>query len=314
MESRAVSLPELQPGPLRQSQVLRSISSQADPPVDSIQDVSDYVYLYKRKHNKELTLRRFEKAEEVRQMMESFSRQAQRSLFNRRCQTALTDLRSRLTIAEEDKSTISDETTDKLREFDDGAARRMDRMKARHESEWEIHLQQEPTQTPANFRRRSPKLLELCGQERRLFFQGRFDEAAAIRKECEAIDKQEDADAYRKAVSHWNNVGEQLRKKHMKEEEAMKDWVEVRRREIEADMGRQTEAVTKRERLLGTEIARKRKIMRQSAPHAVRRGLLFDRTKSRGTLIPMRPEIDVEKMCEQMPERASEILLGLGSK
>jgi len=178
-------------------------------------------------------------------------------------------------------------------------------MRARHQQEFEAHAADMPAETPACFRRRSPALLELCHQERRLFFQSRFDEAA----ECDRRDVEEGAEAQRQAVAHWETVGQHLRDKQRREEDAMADWVAIRRVEIENDRCNQDDAIGRRERLLSSEIDGTRSALRRGGLHAMIRSVLFVRTNPRGTILPPSADTDVEKMYRELPPRARAILL-----
>ena len=297
--------------PIRKTQFLRNMSRLANPPVDSIEDVSDYVYLYRTKHQKEITLNRYEKAVEAYEMMESFSRNATRSLFNRRCQRAITSLGSRLSTTSFDREILASEMGDRLNKFDMAAAKRLELMRARHSEEWERHCRAEPIETPAKFRRRSPNLIELCRQERRMFAQGRFDEAAAVKKQIDKLESQESKDANQQAMDHWQTVGRQLREKFRREEDAMMDWITTRRGEIVKDQNNQDEAMMKRESLLGRAIDKEKSMMRKSAPYTIRRNLIFDRTKSRGTAIPRVEPLNLDKLCQDLPEKAKTVLMEL---
>ena len=301
----------LREAPIRKTQFLRNMSRLANPPVDSIEDVSDYVYLYRTKHHKQLTLNRHDKAVEAREMMESFSRNATRSLFNRRCQRAITSLGSRLSTTSFDREILASEMGDRLNKFDMAAAKRLELMRARHSEEWARHMEAQPIETPAKFRRRSPELMELCRTERRLFAQGLFDRAFAVRREIDQREATESQQANRQAMDHWETVGKQLRDKFKREEDAMEDWITTRRGEIVTDLDNQDEAMVKRQTLLGNAISGEKSKMRNSAPYTIRRNLIFDRTKSRGTAIPRVEPLNGDKLCEELPEKAKAVLLEL---
>ena len=197
--------------PVRKTQFLREMAKETSPPVDSVEDVANYLYLYRSKHHKELILHRHAKAEEVRRSQESFSRHAHTYLFNRRCLTALSDLGGRLSTTNVDRETMHIDMEDRMKKFDTAVAQRLEKMRQRHDAEWAKHMRQQPVQTPAKFRRRSPELMELCRTERKLFLLSRFDESEALRKEIERREKQESKEANDQAMNHWNEVGKQLR-------------------------------------------------------------------------------------------------------
>jgi hypothetical protein len=307
--ARQTRLPPLQPAPIRKSQLLRDLSIVKDPPVDSIQDISDYVLLYKSKHDKELVLNRHERAEDVQHMMDTFSENARHSIFRRRCHTSLSDLHGRLSTAGWDRATLQDDTTLALSNFEGEAADRLETLEARFAAQWEEHLANRPDETPAKFRRRSPQLLEMCRQERRLFFQSRFDEAAVIRQECEIREAAEARAMNRQALDHWQNVGEHLQEKHRRARESMLYWIETRREEITKNGTAQEEALQRRQALLGNQIAGTKSMLRRSMPRTVMRKLLFDKTTPMGTIIPVRMPVNITKLSHDLPPRAKEILL-----
>jgi hypothetical protein len=305
------SIPPLGPTPLHKTAILRSISQESDPPVESIQDISHYQVLYLRKHHREMVLNKHVKAEDVRRMMDDFSSHARRSIFRRRCQTSLHDLRGRLSTTAGEQAIVRAETDERLARFEAAAKARLETMRARQAAEWRRHEADRPDETPAKFRRRSPQLLEMFRQERRLFFQSRFCEAAEMRQKCEEQDGREEAECRRRATEHWEAAGGRMRERHRQEEEAITQWIEMRRTEIARDGRCRDEAIARRTTLLGAEIDATSGTLRKSAPHAVMRTLLFDRTPSRGTLFAVSESEDLDKCYESLPTRAKEILLDL---
>jgi hypothetical protein len=291
--------------------LLRSLSRQQDPPVDSIQDVSNYCFLYLRKHHREIVLNKHVKAEEVRLMMDTFSNNARHSLFRRRCQTALADLHGRLSATRGDRAGLAGDTAARLTDFETAAKERVDEMRRRHDAERARHANEHPTVVPTKFRRRSPQLLEMFRQERRLFFQSRFDEAAALRRECDERDRAEEAECRARALRHWEVVGSQMDERHRREEETMQQRIALHRIEIEQDAANQEQAINRRDVLLGAEIEGTEGALRKSAPHAIMRSLLFDRTPARGTLFSVSDSEDIDKTYQALPQRAKEILLDL---
>jgi hypothetical protein len=150
------------------------------------------------------------KAREVRSEMECFSNQGRHSLFARRCRTSMANDRGRLFQTSADQEHVKQDADMRLVHFDEEARPRLAAMQNRHAAEWEAHNASRPDETPAQFRRRSPQLLERFRQERRLFFQSRFDEATELRRQCAELDVQEAAEAQQRAIDHWNRIGEHL--------------------------------------------------------------------------------------------------------
>jgi hypothetical protein len=291
--------------------MLREISLQEDPPVAALADVNQYLALYKEKHAKELTLNRHEKAQEVATMMNNFADRARTALFRRRYRDVIGNLRDKLDTTEKDIAILSGNTSDRVKHFDAYTAERWAHMKARHALELAKHFAKRPDPVPAELNRRTPELLEMCRRERRLFFQSRFDEAFAIRRDCDIRNEEEARQVSCEAMERWELVGRGIREKHRIAEQAMMDWINARKEEIDEDGRVQEHAMRKRAALLSSEICDTRgSLLRKAAP-TVLRSLVFDRTKPRGTLIPSGPNIDIEKLAAGLPPRAHEILKSL---
>jgi hypothetical protein len=206
---------------------------------------------------------------------------------------------------------MSDDAANRLWRFDDDAKARFAAMKQRHADELARHDEEHPVETPPKFRRRSPQLLEKFRQERRLFFQSRFAEATAMRRECAAIDAEEAADAYRRALDHWNAVGAQIAAKHRREEDAMRHWIELRQTEIRREAEFADEAIERRKRLLTGAITDTEESLRRSAPPAITRSLAFNRTPARGTVFTVSDTDEINRLYEQLPDASKKVLLNL---
>jgi hypothetical protein len=303
------TLPPLQAAPIHKSRLLRQFSEVADPPVDSLEDLSNYVRIYEAKHHRELVLNRHEKAAAVRHQLENFADHARRSLYRRKCHSSLSDLGNRLSTTGCDRENLHDDMATRLDEFEDEAEERVQNLIERQNAEWEKHLATRPDDTPANFRRRSPQLLELARQERRLFFQSRFAEADVIRRECEIRDAKEAEEANRQAFRHWNAVGAQLEEKFRVAFARMQYWIETRREEIMRDRNFQDDAIQKREALLNYEIDGTQTALKRQVPKTVIRSLLFDKPVSRGTVVPVKAPLNIDKMCAELTPTAKRVLL-----
>lgn len=303
------TLPSLENPPMRKGEILRMLADQNDPPVDTIEDITGYMEMFKRKHEKELVLNRHEKAAEVFTMMEKFSEHAHRSLFNRRCETALGNLRSKLSTTTSDEVQFSEEAELNRKHFETSAQRRWDEMKQRHERELRRHEAKKPVTTPAKFRRRSPQYLQLMRQERRLFFLSRFEEAAKVRAELEKLERVESEHQNNEAMKHWENTLANIQRKHRKEEQAMQQWIDTRRVEYNQDRDMQLDALDKRRKILDRTINEKRTYKRAATSHAVRRDIMFMTERSRGQIETTSVDDEIRKLEETLPQRAREILL-----
>jgi len=310
-EERPSTLPSLATEQIGSRSInLRQISDERDPPVHDFSEISSIISLYKEKHQKQLVLHKHQKAEETRMQMEKFSSHAQKSLFRKRCMTALSDLNGRLSTAKSDNDDIESTCQTCMDNFNQTSSQRWESMEKRQREEWAVHISNEPVETPAKFRRRSPELLELMRQERRLFFQSKFDDASKLREEIERIEKIESEAAKNAAYDSWNTAGEHLQNKFRREKEVLTQWIETRKVEEEMDKKRQIESIEKRKKLLGYEINTQKDILRASVPHTMRRNLLFDSSKC--THIPIvYNSIDIHKMSASLPPRSKEILSNL---
>ena len=294
------------------TQLLRTLAQSKNPPVDSFSEISDYIALYKEKHQKELTLNKHEKAEEIREMMNSFSRQAQRSLFNKRCRTAISSLSSRHSITQGEMEELASETERKREEFESIMTERKNNLIRKQNREIQGQMAKKPVETPVEFRRRSPELLEMMRQERRLFYQSRFDEAAKLRKDCERMDAIEAEKGQKMALDHWSKEMKQLHEKHARELEHLDMWIDARREEFEAENSQKAENGSKRLNNLEYDIKDRTNIMRRSLPHAIRRSLLFDQSKSRAKSRDIKSfafDRTPDELCRELPERSREIIL-----
>ncbi|KAH0784998.1 hypothetical protein GPJ56_010944 [Histomonas meleagridis] len=277
--------------------------------VSSLQDVSNYITILNNQNDKNLTLHKFKKAEEEQAQIDFFSRNAKRTLYNQKCQTAISTLKNKLSETQIYTKELNEEANDRLQQFDRNAQERFDFMKLRHRKELEKLDKEKPIETPPKFRRRSPRLLEQYRQERNLIYQRRFDEAKALSKICEKSEKLEQEEAYNQALRHWEIVRAQVLRKHKIAEENMLQWINTRRKEIEKDYENQINAVRRREVNISSEIGSKRKKMKNTAQHAILRDLLFDNTNSRRSTIRMDPQSEIDKAYEKMPQKSREIHL-----
>lgn len=308
----ASSLPVLgEAPPIKKSTLLKQLASQQDPPVNTYEDIRGYVTMYKNKHARELLLDKNEKAIEVHTMMVNFSNNAQRSIFNRRCKTALTNLRGKMSETRIDEASFSEESTENRKNFETSAQKRWDSMKARQNAEMEKLMQNKPVpyDTPAPFRKRSPELLALYRQERRLFFQSRFDEASKLKAEYQKRDLQEQKQQFENEMHKWEMQKKHMEEKHAREESAMRDWINERRDEYSIDRNTQLEAIEKRKKILNYEINDRTSIKRSATPHLIRRNIYFDnKSRSRGLIESTPQKEELDKLYLSLPDRAHQIL------
>ena len=303
-------LPILGDGPpIRRTALLRQISAQRDPPVNTVSDIREYMKLFRQKHNKELDLNKHDKAQEVYRMMTAFSNHATRSLFNRRCKSALSSLGDKMHTTETNEAAFDDQTTEYEKNFEAETQIRWDRMKARHEREMQTLMDEMPVETPANFRRRSPALLAMVRQEKRLFCLSQFDEAERVRKDCERREKQEATAQHDEAMRHWNIKKKHLLDKQKREEDAMKEWILQRRAEYKIHRDSQQQALQKRKTLLGNQMENTSIINRSATPHFIRRNICFDIQSKPSRTIQSTPESEhVDKIYLTMTDKSHEIL------
>lgn len=304
------SLPQLrEPPPIKKSTLLKQISTEKDPPIDSIEDIRGYVEMFKTKHNKELVLNKHEKASEIHNMMTTFSNNAQRSLFNRKCKNQIGFLQNKLETTKTDETKFDEESTETAKTLETSSQRRWDRMKQRHSEEMEALIKKRPMDTPANFRRRSPELLLMMRQERQLFMQSRFAESTKLREECERKNEQEAKEQYDAALRHWDVQKSQLEEKQKREESVMLEWIKQRRLEYAQDKEKQLEAMAKRKEILKTEIKGKSNLKRCATPHLIRRNICFEnRSKSRGLIESTPITTELDKLYSTLSERSHQIL------
>lgn len=308
----ASSLPVLgEAPPIKKSALLKQLSSEQDPPVNTFDDIRGYVTMYKNKHEKDLLLSKREKAIEVHSMMINFSNNAQRSIFNRRCKTALTNLRGKMNETRSDEVNVNEETTENEKNFETSAQKRWDSMKARQNAEMEKLMKSKPirSETPAAFRRRSPELLALLRYERNLFLQSRFDEASKLGAECKKRDMQEQQQQYDNEMRQWNIQKKHLEEKHAREESAMLDWIKERRDEYSIDRKSQVEALEKRKKILDYEITDRSTLKKTAAPHLIRRNIYFDNhAQSRGLIQSTPQQEELDKLYLSLSDRSHQIL------
>ena len=308
----ASSLPVLgEAPPIKKSTLLKQLASEQDPPVNTFEDIRGYVTMYKSKHARELLLNKNEKAIEVHTMMVNFSNNAQRSIFNRRCKTALNNLRDKMSNTRLDEVSFSEESTENEKNFETSAQKRWDAMKARQNAEMEKLLQNKPVpyDTPAAFRKRSPELLALLRQERRLFFQSRFDEASKLKAECTKRDMQEQKQQFDKEMHKWNMQKKHLEEKHAREESVMNEWIKERRDEYNIDRKVQLEAMEKRKKNLNYDINDHSTIKRSATPHLIRRNIYFDHhARSRGLIESTPVQEELDKLYLTLPDKAHQVL------
>lgn len=293
------------------SEHLKTISKQRTPPVGNLKDVSEYISLYQRKQTKELILNHHTEAEDVQKMMDSFVLNSEKSLFTRRCQTAISDYRTRLSDTTYNLSDIDHAFREKAEETEKIIQKKILNMKEKHDIELSQLLSEEPIKTPVKFRRRSPYLLENIRQERRLFFQSRFDEAEKLRKFCEEEDEKEAKLQNEKAYESWNLKKQNLLKQHQIEEENLNKWIATRRAEIQKEESVVKDSISKREKLLNTEISERSKVMISAESSFRRRNLLFDRSPSGGIPPELTKKFDLYKLSSKLDNVSHTILCSL---
>ena len=299
------------------SETLRNLAKTPKPPVDNFQDISDYMTLYRQRQIKALTLKNHKKAEEFQNLQHNFSQTAQRSLFNRRCNSDIIDFSQRQQNIQKDISEIKDNSENAREHFEILAQERINKMKKRHEAELLQHDEKRPDKIPTSSKQRSSKLLSLAEQERRLSYQGRFSEAAELRQEIEEQNSQEEYQNQIREFNKWNLQRETILQKHQKEEEAMQQWLNAKRNGFKADLESQENAISNREKKLNYALNDKSTLLKTASPHTIRRNLIFSQlksrsvpqTKSRSLSLSANSFYDIDKLSSKLPSRSREILL-----
>ena len=290
---------------------LRAASAAQDPPVNDINDISDYVSLFKSKRNKQLCLNKYDKAEETRLMMEKFSRRAQTSLYEKRRNLEMEDFKERLTETNTTKEEFDDVAKARISEFEETADAKIQALKERHLKELEEHEKKKPTELPAKYRKRSSDLINLYRTERRLSVEHNIAEMKLVRAEIEAKEAVESKNVMERAINDWKIAGQHLKEKQRKELEAMLQRINSQRLVETEEIGMMRESINKREKILSNEITGVQKVMSKTTPHAMRRHLIFTTpsTKSRA-LVPDLSK-DLHSLVSTLPKRSREILSSL---
>lgn len=289
--------------------ILRDISKAEEPPVESFDDISNYVSIFKDKRNKQLCLKKYEKANTTKNMMEDFSTRAQIKLFNRRCTNEITDLSQRLSFTKENEKQFNDDGITRMQNFDSYAESKIKNLQNKHNNEWENHLNAKPTEPPAKFRRRSPEFLALLHQERRLAAENKIDEVRKVREILSKMDAIESQKALEASISFWETEGKHIKERQEKEMKALKMKMDTRRTEEIQDIEKQRECMEKRKTNLKYDIRDIQKAMRGSTPHAMRRSVLYSNEKSRSRSISSYSvQKDAFSLAAELPPRSREIL------
>lgn len=266
----------------------------------------------KKKKLKNKTLGRPAQVADYTYSMDNFTRSAQNSLYYKRCNNAISDYTSRQNDTIEDLSQLEARKAQEFNDFDEQIRNRKNKLSNRQNEEWNEHLKEKPIETPANFRRRSSYLLDKMGKERRLFYQGRLEEAAVIRSENEKLDNEEGILQQEQAYQNWILKGNQLQNKFAKENEIMDQWIETRKLELEGDLGKQKESLEKRKRHLDCEIISRKQTCITADTFYKRRSLVFE-PRSR-PCIQIKKPYNVVDLSLQLSEKSREILLKIGNK
>jgi hypothetical protein len=277
-----------------------------------LEDLRVYSKRFRDLHARKLAQKKNERAAEVADMIDSFSRNTRQALFTRRCDRALSSRREKLRATTSDKAELLESAAATRKKLDVAAAERWDAMQRRHADELAWHDDDRPTPELApQFRKRSADLLQLMRTERRLELQSRFDEARAVRAQIESTEQSESQAQCRAAIDAWEAKLGRLQAKHSREEEVMQQWIEERQNECDRDRDCQIEAIDRRKKMLNGEIREVRSFSRCSTQHAVRRHCQFDRAQSRGVIRTRTEREEIDKLYESLPGAAKRELLRL---
>jgi hypothetical protein len=304
------TLPALEFPPIKRSALLRHLCQDPDPPVDSLDDIRDYIELYRDKEDQKFVLQKHQQATEVHTMMSQFSSNAHRAIFDRRCSSTVQSRRDRLSRTESDRADLSETSQENRKGFATAAQQRWDSMKQRHLQELVKHDKKKPVRdVTSRFRKRSPDLLNLMIMERRLGFQARFEEVKAIRAEIDKLEAAEVESQSQAAIAEWEQQLRAIEDRHRREEEVMRHWIATREQECDKDRDVQLDAISKRSKFLNTEIQEMRGFSRGAGRHAVRRKCGFERSPSRGMVETTPVQEQIDKLAAALPERARQELL-----
>lgn len=303
------NLPSMKTTNLGRTAYLKEATNAKDPPVTTINDLPDYISLFKSKRDKQICLNKYDKAEQTRLMMEKFSRRAQTALYTRRCQSQISDLDFRLTSTQENEEQFNHESQSLINSFEEYAENKLNKLKDRHTKELQQHDDNRPNDLPAKYRKRSPELIQLYQLERKLSIENRMDQVAIIREEIKAREEKESKEVFNRAVSEWENERQQILERQRKELEAMTNRINLHRQERTDEISRQKESLQKRKRNLNGEINGIQKRMTKTTPHAMRRSLFFATTPTTRTanLVPNMNK-DIYTLSSTLPKRSREIL------
>jgi hypothetical protein len=303
---------DLDPLPAKPSHLLRELSGDRDPPVGNSEDLCAYSKRFRRLHEHKLMLKKNERAAEVADMINSFSRNTRKALFTRRCNTAVGNRRGKLRATAIDQAELRESAAAARRKLESSSHERWDAMKRRHADELARHDGDRPTpELTAQFRKRSADLLQLMRTQRGLDLQSRFDESRMVGAQIERTERSESEAQFRTAVEVWEAKRRQLQEKHQREEAAMREWIEERQKEYDRDRENQIEAMDKRKKMLDGEIRDIKGFSRCSDQHAVRRHCKFDRAQSRGVILTTTESEEIDRLYESLTERARQELLRL---
>ncbi|EAY10756.1 hypothetical protein TVAG_121600 [Trichomonas vaginalis G3] len=303
------NLPSMKNPSLGRTAYLKEATNAKDPPVSTINDLTDYISLFKSKRDKQICLNKYDKAEQTRLMMEKFSRRAQTALYTRRCQSQISDLDYRLTSTQENEEQFNQDSTNLINSFEEYAENKLNQLKSKHTKELEQHEQNKPKDLPAKYRKRSPELIQLYQLERKLSIENRMDQVAQIREEIKVREEKESKEVFNRAISEWESDKQQLLEKQRKELEAMTNRINLHRQERNDEIARQREAIHKRQKNLKYDINGIQTRMTKTTPHAMRRSLFFATTPTTRTanLVPNMNK-DIYTLSSTLPKRSREIL------
>lgn len=296
---------------LQTTKDLRRITEKLDESITNFEDMTPFVTAFFQTRTRKVTLQKEKKAKEVQDMMNKFSSNVTQTLFRTRCDNDLDTYNTKLNDTADAESDFIEEANVNRMKFEYKTDKRWEKMQQRHAQELEEHDRKRPYEAPAKFRRRSPQLLNLCTQERRLIFQSRFKEADKIREQIDQIENEESRYQMDMAWKHWNTKLHNIKMRHEREEKVMQQWIETRRIEYDQDKNSQVEAMEKRQFKIRSQIADVSKIRNSTNPRRIRRAITFNST------YPI-PQIDnaartekVDRIFERLPETSHKVLRSL---
>ena len=285
--SQKPNLPELNLKNMKRTQLLKTISSARNPPVGSPHDICNYQTLFYQKSFKELGLLKNRKATQTLDMMKDFSQKARESLYLQQTNARLTHVQNKLADSQEQETNAQLFHQEQENLFEEEIQRKWEQLLLRQDNEME---QCRNNHNPSHYRKRSPRLLNLIQQERRLLRQSRFPEADMIHKDIVQLEEQESALQENQQIKDTLTRTSLLAQRHQREQEVFQDWVNQKQKNLQMNDQKQIKAIQLRAKYLQDDANKIEHMKVNPSFSTVSRELSFGKFKSLG--VPYEPNID----------------------